>query len=102
MPPPKDTRRLGDLLMRRRDKVDRGKYAFEDLQLISLHFDGSLSPRDVKAWRKDIKATLWFAYPGNLVYSKIDARNGAIGLVPDQTGSDSCDEDDNSARVDEK
>jgi type I restriction enzyme S subunit len=85
-PPPKSMRRLGDLLARRLEKVDRSKYAFEDLQLVSLHFDGSMSERDVKAWRKDIKGTLWFAYPGDLVYSKIDARNGAIGLVPDELG----------------
>jgi len=85
-PPPKGMRRLGDLLARRLEKVDRSKYAFEDLQLVSLHFDGSMSERDVKAWRKDIKGTLWFAYPGDLIYSKIDARNGAIGLVPNELG----------------
>lgn len=83
---PKGLRRLGDLLTRRLERVDRSKYAFEHLQLISLHFGGSMSPRDVKAWRKDIKGTLWFAYPGDLVYSKIDARNGAIGLVTDELG----------------
>lgn len=77
-------RRLGDLLTRRSEKVDRNKYGFGDLQLVSLHFDGTMSARDVKAWRKDVKGTLWFAYPGDLVYSKIDARNGAIGLVPDE------------------
>lgn len=82
----KGLRRLGDLLVRRHEKVDRSKYTFGDLQLVSLHFDGSVSPRDVKAWRKDIKGTLWFAYPGDLVYSKIDVRNGAIGLVPDEIG----------------
>jgi len=85
-PEPKGLCRLGDLLTKRLEKVDRSEYAFEDLQLISLHFDGSMSPRDVKAWRKDIKGTLWFAYPSDLVYSKIDARNGAIGLVPDELG----------------
>ena len=85
-PPPKGFRRLGDLLTRRQEKIDRSKYAFEDLQLISLHFDGTMSARDVKPWRKDVKGTLWFAYPGDLIYSKIDARNGAIGLVPDELG----------------
>ena len=84
--PPEGMRRLGDLLARRRKKVDRSRYAFKDLQLVSLHFDGTMSARDVKSWRKDIKGTLWFAYPGDLIYSKIDARNGAIGLVPDKLG----------------
>ena len=85
-PAPKGFRRLGDLLTHRLEKVDRNKYTFEDLQLVSLHFNGTMSARDVKAWRKDIKGTLWFAYPGDLIYSKIDARNGAIGLVPDELG----------------
>ncbi|MBM4431048.1 MAG: hypothetical protein FJ026_11980 [Chloroflexi bacterium] len=85
-PASKGLRRLGDLLTHRLEKVDRNKYTFEDLQLVSLHFDGTMSARDVKAWRKDIKGTLWFAYPEDLVYSKIDARNGAIGLVPDELG----------------
>lgn len=85
-PPPEGMRRLGDLLARQRKKVDRSRYAFKDLQLVSLHFDGTMSARDVKSWRKDIKGTLWFAHPGNLIYSKIDARNGAIGLVPDKLG----------------
>jgi type I restriction enzyme S subunit len=77
---------LGELLIPRRDKVDRDEYEFEDLQLITLHFEGTIEPRDVPSWRTDIKGTLYFAHPGDLVYSKIDARNGAIGLVPDELG----------------
>jgi type I restriction enzyme S subunit len=79
-------RHLGELLIPRRDKVYREEYEFEDLQLITLHFDGTVEPRDVPSWRTDIKGTLYFAYPGDLVYSKIDARNGAIGVVPDELG----------------
>jgi restriction endonuclease S subunit len=81
-----ELRHLGELLIPRRDKVNRDEYEFEDLQLITLHFDGTIEPRDVPSWRTDIKGTLYFAHPGDLVYSKIDARNGAIGLVPDELG----------------
>lgn len=80
-------RRLGDLLLPRREIVDRGRYPFEDLQLLTLHFDGTMEPRDTPSWRTDIKGTLYFAYPGDLVFSKIDARNGAIGVVPVDVGT---------------
>ena len=32
---------------------------------------------------KDIKGRLFRVYPGDVVFSKIDVRNGAIGLAPD-------------------
>lgn len=51
-----------------------------DWQPITIHFDGSVVPRDRKT---PFKGTMFAAYPGDLVFSKIDARNGAIGLVPD-------------------
>jgi type I restriction enzyme S subunit len=49
-------------------------------QPITIHFDGSVVPRDrVTAF----EGAMFAAYPGDLVFSKIDARNGAIGLVPE-------------------
>jgi len=79
-------RPLGTLLTARREKVDRDKYDFGNLQLITLHFDGTIEPRDIPSWRTDVKGTLYFAQPGDLIYSKIDARNGAISLVPNELG----------------
>lgn len=46
---------------------------------ITIHFDGSLVPRDRTT---PFNGAMFAAYPGDLVFSKIDARNGAIGLVP--------------------
>jgi type I restriction enzyme S subunit len=47
---------------------------------ITIHFDGSVVPRE-----RDMpfKGAMFAAYPGDLVFSKIDVRNGAIGLIPD-------------------
>ena len=46
---------------------------------ITIHFDGTIVQRD----RNDpFKGTMFAGYPGDLVFSKIDARNGAIGLIP--------------------
>jgi restriction endonuclease S subunit len=34
----------------------------------------------------DFKGRLFFADPGDVIYSKIDVRNGAIGIIPDELG----------------
>ena len=36
--------------------------------------------------RSDFKGRLFFAHPGDVIYSKIDVRNGAIGVVPNEMG----------------
>ncbi|MGA2140558.1 MAG: hypothetical protein ABSH14_17010 [Verrucomicrobiia bacterium] len=46
---------------------------------ITIHFDGSIVPRDRQ---RAFKGGMFASYPGDLIFSKIDARNGAIGLVP--------------------
>lgn len=50
--------------------------------MATLHFDGSLVPRDLRG-KKSPKGKLFRAQSGDVVYSKIDVRNGAIGIVPD-------------------
>ena len=55
----------------------------EDVRLGSIHFDGSVS---IRASRQPIKGKLFNAEPGDVVFSKIDARNGAIAVVPEQHG----------------
>ncbi len=72
---------LGDLLKRRLETVDAEGFA--SYTPITIHFDGSVVPRDR---REAFKGAMFAAYPGDLVYSKIDVRNGAIGLVPDSMG----------------
>ncbi len=50
--------------------------------LLTIRFDGSIEPRE-PVRIKGIKGRLFRAYPGDVVFSKIDVRNGAIGLAPD-------------------
>lgn len=51
-----------------------------DWQAITIKFSGEVLPRE----RTDVfKGAMFAAYPGDLVFSKIDARNGAVGLIPD-------------------
>jgi type I restriction enzyme S subunit len=74
---------LSKALHRRVEEVDRKQHSIEDLQLVTLHFDGTIEPRDLGS-QKDFKGRLFFVYTGNIIYSKIDVRNGAIGVVPPQ------------------
>ena len=72
---------LSSALRRKRLEVDRSIHDLESLQLVTLHFDGTMEPRDISG-QSDFKGKLFFAHAGDVVYSKIDVRNGAIGIVP--------------------
>lgn len=50
-----------------------------DWQAITIKFSGDVIPRE----RGEVfKGAMFAAYPGDLAFSKIDARNGAVGLIP--------------------
>lgn len=68
---------IGDVMRIRRKVVTRQQFA--DYQPISIHFDGSIDLRDRT---QPFKSSMFAALAGDLVYSKIDVRNGAIGLLP--------------------
>src|SRR5437870_2621448 len=74
-------RPLSTALCRRVEEIDRGQHSIENLQLVTLHFDGTMEPRD-REGQKDFKGRLFFAFAGDVVYSRIDVRNGAIGIIP--------------------
>lgn len=73
---------LSKALQRKQVEVDRKETPFDQLQLITLRFDGSIEPRDLQG-KSGFKGKLFAASPGDVVYSKIDVRNGAIGIIPD-------------------
>lgn len=50
-----------------------------DWQAITIKFSGEVLPRERA---EAFKGAMFAAYPGDLVFSKIAARNGAIGLIP--------------------
>ena len=56
----------------------------ESTSLATLRFDGSMERR--KESSTSLKGKLFRAGPGNVVYSKIDVRNGAIGVIPKHLG----------------
>ncbi len=70
---------LDDLLTPRLERI-RVTQTLGEWTPITIHFNGSVVPR---ARNTPFKGSMFAAYPGDLVFSKIDVRNGAIGLVPD-------------------
>lgn len=79
--PQQDIQPLSVALTRKAIPVDRKHHDFANLQLVTLHFDGSMEPRNLNG-QEDFKGSLFFADGGDVIYSKIDVRNGAIGIVP--------------------
>lgn len=72
-------RPLREVLTERREPVQVDG-ALGDWQAITIKFSGEVLPRERT---EAFKGAMFAAYPGDLVFSKIDARNGAIGLIPD-------------------
>lgn len=73
---------IGTVLHLRKEPVDRTKYAFSQLQPITIHFDGSIDKRSVDKTR-EYSMDLFFAHPGDILVAKIDLKNGAVALVPE-------------------
>jgi len=67
-------------LERKSVSVDRSNGISSTMVLVSLHFDGEMEPRDADI--ADFKGKLFLCESGDVLYSKIDVRNGAIGIVP--------------------
>ncbi len=70
---------LSELIVPRHEAV-RVDGALGDWQAITIKFSGAVLPRERA---EAFKGGMFAAYPGDLVFSKIDARNGAVGLIPD-------------------
>ena len=75
-------RPIGSFLKPRKEKVDSTRFAFTDLQPITIHLNGSIDRRDLDEGR-EYSMDLYFARPGDIVVAKIDLKNGAVGIVPD-------------------
>ncbi len=76
---------LGTALKARRVKVDKTGSTLSSLKLITLHFDGAMEARNLRD-KEAFAGSLFEAKPGDVVYSKIDVRNGAIGVVTEDLG----------------
>lgn len=67
-------------MTQRREPVVVGD-SFEGWTPITVHLTGEISERDRT---KPYRGSMFAAYPGDIVFSKIDARSGAIGVLPNE------------------
>ncbi|MEX1098644.1 MAG: restriction endonuclease subunit S [Planctomycetales bacterium] len=78
-------RPLSTALSRKSVDVDRATIPADSIRLVTLHFNGEMKLRNASAG-ESFRGRLFFADPGDVIYSKIDVRNGAIGIIPDEFG----------------
>ncbi len=78
-------RPLSDVLRRKTVEVNRKSEKKDAIKLVTIRFDGSMELRKTNG-SQTIAGQLWWADVGDMVYSKIDVRNGAIGIVPEELG----------------
>ncbi len=81
--PPEIIKPLRLALKRKVKELNKSQQAREEIQLATLHFDGTIEPRVIRGL-KGLKGKLFVAEAGDVIYSKIDVRNGAIGIVPEE------------------
>lgn len=72
---------IGDLLTLRKNKIDSKSTPFDVLQPVSVHFDGSISKRQLPPGRS-YSMDMYSALPGDFIVSKIDLKNGAVAIAP--------------------
>jgi type I restriction enzyme, S subunit len=70
---------LRDVVVARREAVSINGSGFGDWFPITVHLDGEIS---IRARSTPYQGAMFAAYPGDIVFSKIDARSGAIGMLP--------------------
>ena len=83
--PASTIRPLSVALSRKSIDVDRKSGFSASFRLVTLHFDGEMELRSANGGGS-FKGRLFHADPGDVIYSKIDVRNGAIGIIPDELG----------------
>ncbi|MDT3457456.1 restriction endonuclease subunit S [Stenotrophomonas pavanii] len=72
---------LSSILLRRSEVALEGMAPETLVNLLTIRFDGSIEAREpVRIC--DVKGRLFRVHPGDVVFSKIDVRNGAIGCAP--------------------
>ena len=73
---------LGWALSRRSEAALESFTPETEVTLLTIRFDGTIEPRDPSRI-SDTKGKLFRVHPGDVIFSKIDVRNGAIGIAPD-------------------
>lgn len=81
--PPHVIKRLSSALERRCEPVKKKTFDLRPEHFVSLRFTGEIETRNLHG-KSEFKGSLFITHAGDIIYSKIDVRNGAIGIVPDE------------------
>ena len=81
--PAETIRPLSTALTRKSVDLNRATTPADAIRLVTLHFDGEMELRHESAG-ESFKGRLFHADSGDVIYSKIDVRNGAIGIIPEE------------------
>lgn len=73
---------IGDLVIQRIETTTAEQ--FGDYKPITVHLTGEISVRDRA---QPFQGAMFVGHPGDVVFSKIDARLGAIGVIPESIGT---------------
>lgn len=79
--PERYLKKLKSVTTIRKDKVNRLSLSDDNICFITINFSGDIYIRN-QTIDSPYKGQLFYAYSGDIVYSKIDLRNGAIGIIP--------------------
>jgi type I restriction enzyme S subunit len=79
--PPEQIKSLASAVERRIEPIDKTRFELLPQHFVTVRFSGSIEQRDLHG-KSQFKGGLFLARAGDLIYSKIDVRNGAIGIVP--------------------
>ena len=77
--PPSAIKKLTSAMERRCEPVDKTSFKIRPEHFVSLRFTGEVEQRDLHG-KTDFKE-VFLASARDILYSKIDVRNGAIGIV---------------------
>lgn len=83
--PEAEIKPLSSAMTRRVEQVSNGAGPIP-LPMVTLRFTGEMERRAMRG-KEEVKGKLFLAQPGDLVYSKIDVRNGSISIVPLEVGA---------------
>jgi hypothetical protein len=74
---------LSAAIERKSVPVDKNAEKLLPEHFVTVRFGGAIEPRDLDG-DPNFKGSLYWAEAGDLIYSKIDCRNGAIGIIPSE------------------
>jgi len=79
--PKNEIKKLSFAVERVINPINKTEFGLMPEHFVTVKFSGVIQPRKLHG-KSDFKGGLFLAHAGDIIYSKIDVRNGAIGIIP--------------------